>query len=139
MTFSRLASCAVSLALAGCAGIAPPTERLIAACPGLVGLSVAPSAIGLPSGAARIGSAAFVQAVAQSVAGNASTPATPDHCRLLGTIAPVDPAAQLINFQLNLPIAWNGKVVQYGGGGYNGTLVTGLAPLRDAAPATRFR
>jgi len=134
MTFSRLASCAVSLAVAGCAGIAPPTERLIAACPGLVGLSVAPSAIGLPSGAARIGSAAFVQAVAQSVTGNASTPATPDHCRLLGTIAPVDPAAQLINFQLNLPIAWNGKVVQYGGGGYNGTLVTGLAPLRDAAP-----
>src|SRR5678815_3179990 len=56
------------------------------------------------------------------------------YCRVLGTIAPVDPAAQLINFQVNLPTSWNGKALQYGGGGFNGTLVTGLAPLRDAAP-----
>ncbi|WP_395322637.1 hypothetical protein [Variovorax sp. UC74_104] len=28
-----------------------------------------------------------------------------------------DPAAQPINFQLNLPTTWNGKAVQYGGRG----------------------
>jgi feruloyl esterase len=46
----------------------------------------------------------------------------------------VDPAAQPINFQVNLPMTWNGKALQYGGGGYNGTPITGLAPLREAAP-----
>jgi feruloyl esterase len=35
---------------------------------------------------------------------------------------------------VNLPTTWNGKALQYGGGGFNGTLITGLAPLRDAAP-----
>ena len=45
-----------------------------------------------------------------------------------------DPAAQAINFQLNLPTTWNGKALQYGGGGFNGVLITGLTPLRDAAP-----
>jgi feruloyl esterase len=37
-----------------------------------------------------------------------------------------------VNFQVNLPLQWNGKAVQYGGGAYNGTLITGLQPLRDA-------
>nr|WP_246294681.1 tannase/feruloyl esterase family alpha/beta hydrolase [Schlegelella koreensis] len=52
----------------------------------------------------------------------------------MGAIDPVDPTAQKINFQLNLPTTWNGKVVQYGGGGFNGTLVTATTALRDAAP-----
>ncbi len=37
-----------------------------------------------------------------------------------------------IRFQLNLPAQWNGRSVQYGGGGFNGVLITGLAQLRDA-------
>jgi feruloyl esterase len=52
----------------------------------------------------------------------------PEYCKVLGTIAPVDSGAQLIHFQINLPIAWNGKALQYGGGGFNGTLITGLSP-----------
>ena len=114
----------------------PPSaaEALKSACPGLAGATVPASAIGLPSGAATVDSAIVVAAVDQAVSGNTVTPATPDHCRVLGSIAPVDAQAQRIHFQLNLPIAWNQKAVQYGGGGYNGTLVTGLAPLRDAAP-----
>ncbi|MET0508368.1 MAG: tannase/feruloyl esterase family alpha/beta hydrolase, partial [Burkholderiaceae bacterium] len=97
-------------------------------------MTIPASAIGLPSGTASIESATFVPAVAQAVSGTTATPASPDYCKALGSIAPVDPAAQRINFQLNLPTSWNGKALQYGGGGYNGTLVTGLAPLRDAAP-----
>ena len=36
-------------------------------------------------------------------------------------------------FQVNLPAAWNGRSVQFGGGGFNGSLITGLG-LPPAAP-----
>jgi feruloyl esterase len=45
---------------------------------------------------------------------------------VVGAIAPVDPKAPPIRFQVNLPTQWNGSSVQFGGGGFNGTLVTGL-------------
>jgi hypothetical protein len=51
---------------------------------------------------------------------------------VLGEIAPLDLAAPPIRFEVNLPEQWNGKAVQYGGGGFNGVLITGLDPLRDA-------
>jgi len=51
---------------------------------------------------------------------------------VLGAVQPVDPNAPPVNFEVNLPADWNGKAVQYGGGGSNGVLITGLAPLRDA-------
>jgi pimeloyl-ACP methyl ester carboxylesterase len=111
-----------------CAAPERPVSRAPAewqsACAGLQGRSVPASAIGLASGPASVTSATWT----------AASPNLPAHCRVLGSIAPVDPAAHAIQFQVNLPLAWNGKALQYGGGGYNGTLVTGLAPLRDAAP-----
>ena len=61
-------------------------------------------------------------------------PGLPQHCRVLGRIAPVDPAAPPILFQVNLPAQWNGRSLQYGGGGFNGVLVTGLG----LPPAARF-
>ncbi|BEP64803.1 tannase/feruloyl esterase family alpha/beta hydrolase (plasmid) [Variovorax sp. V213] len=73
-------------------------------------------------------------ASAATVNGSAFVPALPQFCKVSGTIASRDPAAQAIHFQLNLPTRWNGKALQYGGGGFNGVLVTGLTPLRDAAP-----
>ena len=112
----------------------PAAEQLKTACPTLAGRAIPAASIGLPSGNATVASATLVAAVPQSVTNNVTTPATPAYCRVLGTIAPVDAAAQQINFQVNMPIAWNRKALQYGGGGFNGTLVTGLAPLRDAAP-----
>ena len=121
------------LALAAC-GTAPVTDQLRTTCSTLSGRSTLASAIGLPSGDAIVTSAIVVPAVPESVSGNTTTPATPEYCKVLGTIAPVDAAAQLINFQVNLPTTWNGRALQYGGGGFNGTLITGLAPLRDAAP-----
>ena len=70
----------------------------------------------------------------QSVAADPAAPngAKRDYCKVLGTISPVDPNAPPINFQVNLPAQWNGKAVQYGGGGSNGVLITGMNPLRDA-------
>jgi Tannase and feruloyl esterase len=56
----------------------------------------------------------------------AVTPATQEYCKVLGAIAPVDPNAPPIHFQVNLPSQWNGSSVQFGGGGFNGTLITGL-------------
>lgn len=121
------------LALTACSH-ASSADQLSAACPALAGKQIPASAIGLPSGSATVASAALVAAAPQSVSGNSLTPATPDYCKILGSVAPSDPAAQKINFQINLPLRWNGKALQYGGGGFNGVLVTGLAPLRDAAP-----
>ncbi len=62
------------------------------------------------------------------------TPATPQYCKLLGRIAPLSAQAPHIHFQVNLPTAWNGRSVQFGGGGFNGVLITGLSLL----PAARF-
>ena len=56
------------------------------------------------------------------------TPANPEFCKVLGQIAPSDPKAPPIKFQVNLPVEWNGRSLQYGGGGFNGVLITGLAP-----------
>jgi len=109
------------------------------ACAALVA-PVASSAIGLPSGAATIDSATLVPASALAVAERGPTPpsritpAMPSFCKVLGRIAPIDASAPPIMFQVNLPLAWNGRSVQYGGGGFNGVLITGLSLV----PAARF-
>ena len=122
---ARIAVLAIAgLAVGSTASRADNAEQLKDTCPKLAGQTVPAASIGLPSGNAAVVSAAFT----------AAAPPNPDFCKVTGSIAPVDPAAQAINFQINLPIAWNGKALQYGGGGYNGSLTTGLAPLRDAAP-----
>ena len=40
-----------------------------------------------------------------------------------------------LEFEVNLPATWNRRAVQMGGGGYNGTLVTGLTGF-TLQPAT---
>ena len=98
------------------------------------------AAIGLPTRGATIDSAVIVGASPASVAPGGPTPAsrvnpaTPSNCKVLGRILPVDPAAPPILFQVNLPLNWNGRTVQYGGGGFNGNLISGLA----LAPAGRW-
>ena len=129
---------AVLFLLAACSAVPsasyPSADALRLACPALAGQTIPASAIGLPSGLARVSSASVIAAAALTVNGASVAPATPHHCKVIGNIQPMDAAAQLINFQVNLPLAWNGRALQYGGGGYNGSLTTGLAPLRDAAP-----
>jgi feruloyl esterase len=44
--------------------------------------------------------------------------------RVRGFIKPFDTQASNIEFQVNLPVDWNHKMVQFGGGGMNGSLVT---------------
>jgi feruloyl esterase len=98
------------------------------------------TAIGLPSAGATIESATLVSATSLSIAERGPTPAarisppTPAFCRVLGQLPPLDPKAPPIKFQVNLPLKWNGRSVQYGGGGFNGVLINAQGLL----PAARF-
>lgn len=91
-------------------------------CAALAGLKIPASAIGKPTSGAEVKSAATSGV----------------YCAVKGAIRPVDPKAPDINFQVNLPTDWNGKAVHFGGGGYNGSLVTGLGIILNppgVAPA----
>lgn len=102
------------------------------ACAGLTGLKIAPGELGLPNGGVAIASAVMATVPADPLVPET----TREYCKVLGAVLPVDPAAPPVNFQVNLPTAWNGKAIQYGGGGSNGVLITGLNPLRDARAET---
>jgi feruloyl esterase len=66
-------------------------------------------AIGLPARGATIVSAEIVAATAATVSpAGTYLSSTPEYCRVLGAIAPVDTSAPPINFQVNLPTRWNG-------------------------------
>lgn len=143
----RLASLgAVGLLLSACTTAPPaPSGPLLganpqAACSALAGVTLAAGLIAPRSGDAKVDSAQFMLAAPMAVAERGPTPAatitpaTPAYCKVLGHIAPLDPRAPNINFQINLPTTWNGRSVQYGGGGFNGVLITGLALV----PAARF-
>lgn len=99
-------------------------------------------------GAVRIDSASLQAPSPLAVAERGPTPAAlispanPAFCKVLGQIAPTDPAAPPIKFQVNLPVEWNGRSLQYGGGGFNGVLITGLGlppayPFDKPAPLAR--
>lgn len=88
-------------------------------CTDLAGVQIPQSTFSLATTGASIDTADVIPA----------TPPGPtavgEYCRVRGGIHPVDPLAPNILFQLNLPTSWNGKVLQLGGGGYDGTVVTG--------------
>jgi Tannase and feruloyl esterase len=131
---------ALPLVLAACAGpgVLQPGADNKAGCATLGG-AIEPARIGLPSGGATIDSVTLIAPSALAVAERGPTPAAtitpaaPEYCKVLGRIAPVDRNAPPILFQVNLPTQWNRRSVQYGGGGFNGVLITGLA-LVPAAP-----
>jgi hypothetical protein len=136
---SRTAPFAVAVAaLAACGS--PPRLGTDArgGCVTLQG-TIPASAVGLPGGAVTIESATLSAPTPLAVAAQGPTPAAmltpamPEHCKVLGSISPLDPSAPPIKFQVNLPTNWNGRSVQYGGGGFNGVLITGQA-LVPAAP-----
>lgn len=132
-----LACTPVVLALAACGGsddttpppVAPPAlVQNAQTCAALVGTTVDKSAIGEPTTGAVVTAASLVGAVPQTVdsSGTGVTRALPEYCKVLIDIKPVDASAPVIKVQVNLPTTWNNKVLQLGGAGYNGSLVTGL-------------
>lgn len=124
--FTLAAWTAVAVAvLAGCAstwdsaGMTGATADPPAACTALQGMKIAASAIGRPSAGAVVQSALWVGTDAKDNANGA-------HCAVKGVVLPVSGAAPGLEFQVNLPTPWNRRALQMGGGGYDGTLVTGL-------------
>ena len=120
--------------------VAPITFAPQTVCASLSGTLLPPADTGLPTRRVSIDNAELVPASELRVAERGATPAgtitpaMPPHCKLLGHIAPQDPSAPDINFQINLPVRWNGRSVQYGGGGFNGVLISGEGLL----PAARY-
>jgi hypothetical protein len=110
----------------------PASAQTAMACGDLRNLKIDGSDIGVPGGGVRINSAEMQTVVASP----AEPGATREYCKVLGAVAPVDANAPPVNFEVNLPLQWNGRALQYGGGGTNGVLITGLAPLRDARADT---
>ena len=106
--------------------LAPTAEQ---ACNSLKGLGIAAAAIGKPSSGALVQTATFVAAGAP---GNTDG----EYCAVKGMVFPASAGAPTMEFQVNLPTAWNRKALQMGGGGYDGTLVTGLGPHVSQAKGT---
>ena len=79
-------------------------------CRSLKGMTLPAAAIGLPTTGAYVRSARPVH--------NGQG----KYCKVLGGVRPVDPSAQDIRFEVNLPTNWNGKAVQFGGGSFDGWL-----------------
>ncbi len=115
-----VATASAALAVAGAA------RADQASCAKLQSQPIAATAIGLPTTGAVITSAQMVT----------TEKGEPEFCKLLGEIKPVDPAAPVIQFEVNLPSSWNGNMIQRGGGGIDGTVVTGLGPFSDDRPDT---
>ncbi|WP_445287078.1 tannase/feruloyl esterase family alpha/beta hydrolase [Variovorax atrisoli] len=101
----------------------PPPVQPVASCADLAGRSLPASLISLPTQGATVTSAT---PVAASDAGNTLG----DYCRVRGTIQPVDPNSQSINFAVNLPEKWNQKTIHFGGGGFDGVLIDGTEVIR---------
>jgi feruloyl esterase len=116
-------------------GIAVAADRALGADP----VTSCAALSGAGANAIRVDAAALTEPKSLTVAEAGPTPAarinpaTPQFCRVLGHIEPVDPKAPPIRFQLNLPLRWNGRSVQYGGGGFNGMVTTGVG-LPPASP-----
>ncbi len=99
-------------------------------CLDMAGTQIPAAAIGLPTNGALVQTASTIGATA---VGNQDG----DFCRLTGVIRATTDGTPDIRFEMNLPDRWNGRALQFGGGGYNGVVVTGTGPTPfspDVAP-----
>lgn len=100
-----------------------PVATFAEKCLSLQGTSIPASAISMPTSGAYVGTAIMV----------AASGTVPEYCKATGAIRSVDPSAPPINFQVNLPSSWNQKAMHFGGGGFNGTVITGLGNVPGTA------
>jgi feruloyl esterase len=126
MKHVRRVQATISMLLVAAAALAAPAGRAAGivrlrptGCAALQGFAIPASAIGLPS------SGAVVQA-AVAVAADAKDNPNGEYCKVTGVVKPRHPKSPSMQFEVNLPLAWNARALQFGGGAYDGTLVTGL-------------
>jgi hypothetical protein len=96
---------------------------LSGACRSLQDVHVSAEEIVLPTQGARVTSARPIAEDTVSV-----------YCLAEGAIQSVDRQAQDIKFQMALPLHWNGNLVQLGGGGLDGRVVSPTEPNGIVAP-----
>jgi hypothetical protein len=129
----------LTLAVTACGQLDAPRLQGQAAplsCAEMAARTVPAERIALPTSGARVTDARLVAA-------SGTGPALrPEHCLLSGEIAPVDPSAPSIRFNIALPTVWNAKVLMLGGGGLDGTVpdVTGnvsAGPIDQPLPFAR--
>ena len=118
-----------SIGLAMAADSGEPIRLSPETCAGLQGFSISGSAIGLPSAGALAETAVFV-------AGPEKGNGNGEYCKVTGIVKPRNPGSPNLTFEVNLPAAWNRRALQMGGGGYDGSLVTGLTPYSNEAPGS---
>jgi feruloyl esterase len=130
-----LAALMASAVLAGCGGgddtpaAAPaPAPALSAAdaCTALNGSKIAATNISMPT------TGATVTATTLKAASGSGTTAVGEYCQVTGAIAPVDPTAPAILFQVDLPTTWNKKAFHLMGGGYDGSVVSASSGVPGA-------
>ena len=98
------------------------------ACSRIAGMFISNSAIGLPTSGAVVQTATFVTA-------DATDDPSGEYCAVKGLIVPASADAPDIKFEVNLPTNWNNRMLQMGGGGYDGSLVTGLGGSSNQLPS----
>ncbi len=130
----------ISLALmASCSSLGRPLASSVLSpkipCASLTGVKIAANSIGLPTNGATVTSATLVAATPQTVdqKGSIVLP-VPEYCKIEGAIAPIDPNAPPINFQVSLPTTWNDRSMHFGGAGMNGRVTTGVGPRYPQPP-----
>lgn len=111
-----LAAVASLCACGGGGSSAPPAPAAALTCDQLAGMTIPASAIALPTSGGTVATATV------HAASGSGASALPEYCLVAGSIAPVDPTAPQIKFQLALPTQWNSKVVMFGGGGFDGSI-----------------
>lgn len=113
-----------AFSLSGCS---TPTKEIVEArhkCESLQDVVISSSEFGLPTGSATVSEAQLEPG--SSKKGNGG------YCKLRGYIDAVNSGDLPIKFQVNLPLTWNGKSIQYGGGGSNGVVVEGTGNFTHA-------
>lgn len=112
---ASLTAMSIPLAYFFASTVMAATPDTAALCSSLAKADIPASNITLPTTGAKVVSAILI---------SASDPANQngEYCKVTGETKPVDPKAPDINWQVNLPTGWNGKLLQYGGGGYNGSV-----------------
>jgi hypothetical protein len=105
-------------------------------CEDLIKLTIPAAAIGLPTSGGTITKSSNMaeqppeRDAAKDPDGERQL-TTASRCVVLGEIHPIDGKAPKINFAVNLPVEWNGKTLQSGGGGMGGAVIT--APGQKAS------
>jgi len=133
-----------AVSAAGVPTAAAGAEVRIVRCEDLAGIVIAPTEIGLPTKGAIVTSAVRASATAPAAIDGEAIQGINAHCEIQGRIDSVTAGAPPINFNINLPLRWNGVAIQSGGGGMGGTVITspgkkGSGMLDPDSPAWPYR